>query len=304
MNPRYIYFDKTTGVILDILKTRKRGRAKYVTVDLETVRPILEGTMGTHELVVAYDHDKEDFVLLEKDNIIKLRHYSKELYKIPNKVIEDYDLRIDLFTAGNGMEVSIDPSRMSTMYSTDFRDEVCFEKGTEIRIYVKDKVGEELLKTVVIDAQRLLENGQLFYALDVDPNDVSFYVERVFDNYMWRKGIAKFMSPMKDMIRFEIQKADLKRRSPKYEYHLQITSAKDGIEILNNIENVKLVKIFDEIEFYLVDKYDPTIMYEKFVLQPKSFKREKIYVRLKETLEGKTILYNHKHISVLIEDKS
>lgn len=302
MKPRYIYFDKNTGMITDIQPTKKQGRAKYVTVDVDVVLPILKGEKSVIEYIVAYNHDTEDYVLMDRDNVIKLRYYGKNLYKIPSKTIDNYDLRLELFVGGKALEVSIDPTRMSTMYATDLREEVRFEQGTEIRIFIKNKAGDKLLHTIVIDAQKLLENGQLFYELeDIDPSDVSFYTHRVFENYMWRNGKARFLSPTKDRLRFEIQKADLKQRSPQFEYHLHFKQSDEGIKIENNIESLKLVKLFNDIEFYLVDKYDPTILYEKFILPPEVFKEKNIIIPMKETLENKTILYNHKYISVLVE---
>ena len=302
MNPRYIYFEKETGMITGVLADRKKGRAKYLTVDLEVVMPLLEGKKGMLDYVVAYDYDKEDYVLMDRDNIIKLRYYGKELYRIPNKTINDYDLRIELFVGAKVLEISIDPSRMSTMYATDMRDEVQFELGTEIRIYIKNKAGDKTLKTIVIDAQKLLENGQLFYELeDIDANDVSFYTHRVFENYMWRSGKIQFLSPSKDQLKFEIQKADSKKRSPKFDYHLNIKQTDKGINIENKIESLKLMRIFSDVEFYIVDKYDPTLLYEKFILTPDAFKQKSILIPTKETLEGKSMLYNHKHISVLME---
>jgi len=303
MKPRYVYFNKKTGVITDILSNKKRGKALYVITDEATVGPIIAGIKGMLDLVVAYDYNQKKYVLLERDNIIKLRYYGKELYKIPNREIPDYDLRIDLFAGGNALEISLDPSRISTMYSTVFRQDVQFEKGTELRIYIKDKDGNILLKTIIIDAQKLLENGQLFFELkDIDTSsNLSFYTNRVFDNYMWTHSKKKFLSPMRDMLRFEVQKADLKIRSPKFEYHLYIKEDVNGIKIKNNIDNVKLLKIFNDIEFFIVGRYDPAILYEKFVLKPEAFKLKNIYVKTKEDMKGKTILYNHKHISVLIE---
>lgn len=305
MKPRYIYFDKKTGVITSIVSTRKRGRALYIVSNNETVAPFIMGTKGIMESIVAYDREQEKYVLLDKDNVIRLRYYGKELYKIPKKSISDYDLRIDLYAEGNALEVSIDPYRMSTMYATDFREEVCFENGTEIRIFIKNKDGSKLLKTIVIDAQNLLDNGQLFFELkDIDSNDMSFYTHRVFDKYMWRKGKVRFLSPIRDKIRFEIQTADLKRRRDDFEYHLIIKNDEDGIKIQNNIENPKLVKIFDEIEFYIVDKHDPTILYDKFILKPTMFKSKTLFVKTKEHIDGRGILYNHKYISVLLEGKN
>lgn len=303
MKTRYVYFDKTTGVIKDILSTRKRGRSPYVECDNEVVAPIIMGQKGLHEVVVAYDKEQEKYVLLEKDNVIRLRYYGDKLYKIPKRIVADYDLRLDLYSGGNVLGVSIDPFRLSNLYSTNLRENVLFEKGTEIRIFVKSKDGDKLLKTIVIDAQKLLDNVQMFFEIeeDIDSDDISFYTHRVFDNYMWHKGAVKFLSPVKERIRFEIQKADLKRRRDDFEYHLIIREDDKGIKIENNIENPKLVKIFDEIDFYIVDKYDPAILYDKFALQPSNFKTKEIAVETGVSLKDKGILYNHKHISVLLE---
>jgi hypothetical protein len=303
MKTRYVYFDKVTGVIKEILSNRKKGRGLYIECDNDVVAPIVMGQKGLHEVVVAYDREQDKHLLLEKDNVIRLRYYGDKLYKIPRRVIADYDLRLDLYAGGDVLEVSVDPSRMSHLYSTNFRDGVVFEKGTEVRIFVKNKAGDKLLKTVVIDAQKLLDNVQMFFELGdgIDDNDVSFYTHRVFDNYMWRKGTAKFLSPVKERIRFEIQKADLKRRRDDFEYHLIIREDDNGIKIENNIENPKLVKIFDEIDFYIVDKYDPAILYDKFTLQHSNFRDKEIFVKSSESLKDKGILYNHKHISILLE---
>lgn len=302
MNTRYVYFDKD-GVITDILKVRKQGRAKYVIAPLDDVLPLLSGKRGMFDFVVSYDYDKEKYVLLERDNIIKLRYYGEKLYKIPNRIIDDYDLRIDFFTEENIIEVSIDPSRMSTMYATDLTEEVKFEEGTDIRIYIKNKNGDELFQTIIIDAQKLLEKGQLLFKVDkkIEQNNVSFYTERYFENYMWRKGSAKFLSPIKDQIRFEVQRADYKRKHGNFEYHLIVQKDPSGIKIINNIENIKLVKLFNEVEFYIVDRYDPSILYFKFVLSPKQLKSKEIIIKTDEDISNKRLLYNHKYISVLME---
>jgi len=305
MKPRYVYFDKTTGLITAILNKRKRGRAPYVISDQETVGPIVAGTKGMMDLIVAYDRKQKQHVLIERDNIIRLRYYNDTLYKIPKRNIEDYDLIIESYKDGNVIEISLDPSRISGMYLTNMRDEVKFEEGSEIRIYVKSKDGEILLKTIVIDAQKLLENGQLFYDMkNIDMDDMSFYTERVFDNYMWVESKAMFSSPLKDMVKFEIQKADLKQRSDRFEYHLRVKEKDGKLQIKNNIKDIRLVKIFCNVEFFIVDRYDPTILYTKFVLTPEDFETPSIVLDIQEDMNGKTILYNHKYISVLLEDTS
>lgn len=302
MKPRYVYFDKTTGIITAILNKRKQGRAPYVISDQETVGGIVMGTKCAIDFVVAYNRDSKKYVLLERDNIIKLRYYGDTLYKIPKRSIDDYDLKIEAYYDGNVLEIALDPMRISTMYSTDMRDEVKFEEGADIRIYVKSKDGTELLKTIIIDAQKLLDSGQVFYDMsDVDMKNVSYYTDRVFDNYMWIPSKSIFASPTKDMVRFEIQKADLKQRNDNFDYHLRISETDGALKIQNNIEDIRLVKIFCDVEFYIVDRYDPTILYKKFILTPNDFEHPIIDVNVRENMKDKTILYNHKHISVFLE---
>ena len=299
---RYVYFDKITGAIKDILSKRKRGRSLYIECDNDEVAPFIMGKKGIHESIVVFDRSQKKYVLMERDNIIKLRYYGQNLYKIPKRTIKDYDFRLDLYKDGKTLEVTIDPTRMSNMYATSFQKEVEFEKGTEIRIFVMDKEGKELFKTIVINAQELLDNIQMVFDLEEDRSDnIAFYTHRVFDNYMWKNTDLKFLSPMKDNIKFEIQKADLKRRREDYKYHLEISNCDEGIEIKNNIESLILVKIFDYIDFYIVDKNDPSILYHKFSLKEEAFESKKIIVKKKISLKNKTILYNHKYISVLVE---
>jgi hypothetical protein len=302
MKTRYVYFNKTTGVITGILHKRKPGRESYVKTTIDVVRPILSGEKGMLDFVVVYNRDEKKYILIERDNIIKLRYYSKSLYKIPNRNIRDYDLKIEVFNDGTILEVTLDPSRISTMYSTSMVDDVKFEKGTEIRLYIKSKDGKTLLKTIIIDAQKLLENRQLFYDIsEINTKDMSFYTDRVFDNYMWVKSKVIFASPMKDMVKFEVQKADLKPRSDKFEYHLKIKEIDGALHIKNNIQDIRFVKILSDIEFFVVDKYDPTILYKKFTLSIEDLKSPTIVFDIKENMTGKTILYNHSYISVLME---
>jgi len=302
MKTRYVYFDKTTGMITSIVNKRNRGRAPYVVSDNETVGSIVAGTKGLMDLVVAYDRHKQEYVLLDRDNIIRLRYYGDKLYKIPKRHIDNYDLLIEVYKDGAVLEVSLDPTRISTMYSTNMRDEVKFEEGTEIRIYVKSKDGNTQFKTIIINAQQLLETGQMVYDInDIDMNDLSFYTDRGFENYMWSYSKAIFCSPIKDKVEFEVQKADLKQRSDNFEYHLRISESNGLLKIQNNIEDIRLVKIFCDVDFFIVDKYDPTILYEKFVLTPDDFKSPILSMVIGEDMKGKTILYNHRYISVLLE---
>lgn len=303
-NVRYIYYDKFSGQILDIIRKRKRGTAPYIKCDVEEVLPILAGKKGINDLIVAYDNEVKKHLLVEKNNIIKLRNLGSKIYKIPYKRESTFDLRLLVYPKSYVLEITLDPANISYLYNTNFREEVMFEKGTEIRIFIKDKKGEKLFKTIVIEAQKLLDAGQLLYDIsELNMKDISFHTYRMFQKCIWYKGKSRFLSPVKDKIKFDIQKADTKRRNKDFSYHLVITYKDGKLKIKNNIEDLKLVKIFEPIDFFIVDKLDPNILHGTFSLTIDSLKKESFLVELNKIQGDKTLLYNHKHISVLFEER-
>jgi hypothetical protein len=197
----------------------------------------------------------------------------------------------------------LDPSNLSCLYNTNFREEVRFEEGTEIRIFIKNKNGEKLQKTIVINAQEILDKGQLFFNVkDLNLKDISFYTYRMFESCIWYRGKSRFLSPAKEKIKFDVQKADSKRKREDFCYHLELKNRGENIEIKNNIEDLKLVKVFDPLEFFVVDRLDPNILYETFEVSLDDLKYSVIIIPLKAELnKNHTILYNHKYISVLYE---
>lgn len=303
-NVRYIYYDKFTGQILEIIRKRKRGTATYIECSIEEVLPLISGKKGINDLFVAYDNKVKKHLLVEKNNIIKLRNLGNKLYKIPYKKESNFDLRFLLYPKSHVLEVTLDPSNISYLYNTNLREEVMFEKGTEIRIFIKDKKGEDLLKTIVIEAQKLLDAGQLFFDIsELDMKNISFYIYRMFQKCIWYKGKSRFLSPVKDKIKFEVQKADTKKRHEDFSYHLIVTYKDGEIKIKNNIEDLKLVKIFEPIDFFVVDKLDPNILYGTFSLTIDSLEKDLILVEIEKSVGDKTLLYNHKYISVFFEEK-
>jgi len=303
MKKRYVYYDVNTGQILDILSKRKRGRARYIECTNDEVKGFITGDVGVNDWIVAYNKVLEKYVLIEKNNIIVIRKPSKSLYKIPFKKTMDSDLTL-IYYSDNVLEVSLDVSRFAPLYQTNFRKEVRFERGTEIRIILKEKDSGNLLKEFVIGAQDLLDEGQLFFDLydHIYQHNIEFFTYKVFEKYTWYKGAVKTMSPIKNKIKFHIHKADTLASSKDFTYHLIIIPTKGGVRIENNIEDLKLIKLNEPIEFYIVDRHDPNILYEKFALSEEHLSDEIIMVKLKTDAKGKSILYNHKYISVLIKE--
>ncbi len=303
MKTRYVYYNKKTGIITDILATRKRGRAYYIECPFDEVVGFIEGTKGIMNYVVAHNRDIDEHVLMKKDNVIRLRAPSKKLSKIPYRVNTLSDLTL-VYYPDNVLEASLDVSRIAPLYQTNFRDEVVFEKGTELRITLKEKKKGNLLKEFVIDAQELLDAGQMFFELydHIYPDDVNFFTYKLLDSYSWHTDNIKLISPAKEKIKFDIYKADNKARSKDFSYHLIMESMEKGLKITNNIENLKLIRFHKQVEFFLVDKHDPNILYEKFDLIKEDLEKKNIVVHLKCDTKGKAILYNHKYISVLKEN--
>lgn len=301
MKKRYVYYNKETGQISEILNNKKEGQRNYIESNNKEVSKFIMGEESTNNYIVAYCKNK--YQLIKKDNIIRLRKPNNRLYKIPQQKSITNDLIIVSYP-DNTLEISLNISNITPLFQTDFRKEVKFEKGSEIRIYLKDKKNNEIAQELILDAQKILNEGQIFLELNKNINidDINFYTYRVFENYSWYKGTEKYISPIKEKIQFDIQKVTENINKKDVTYHLIISQDEKGFYIQNHIDNIKLVRIFNDITFYIVDKHDSHILHEKFILSKESFeKREKI-IRLDlktQNLNDKSILYNHKYISVL-----
>lgn len=302
MKIRYVYYNKKTGQITDILDKRKPGRLPYIKCPVEEVIGFMDGSYGINDFIVAYDHEKEIHSLFKKNNVILFRKQNKKLYKIPYKKNVESDLRI-VYYLDNVLGISINMTRISPLYQTNFKKEVKFEPGTEIRIILKEKDSGNFLREIIINAQQLLESVQMFFQLDysIQRDNVEFFTYKMFESYSWSKGNIKLISPMEEKIKFEIHKADTKRRSKDFDYHLIIKPTETGLEIKNNIESAKMIRFHKNIEFFIVDKHDPNILHEKFFLYKKDIESETILINLKTDAKDRNILYNHKYISVLKE---
>lgn len=302
MKKRYVYYNQKTGQILEIRSQRKRGRSYYIECDNSKVVDFIAGKKGINEFIVVKLWGKNEYDIFPKDNIIRLRQKSTKPIKIPYKKDSITDLTL-VYYPDNVLEVSLDLTNIAPVFQSDFQKDVKFEKGTEIRIIVREKDSGNLLKEFIIDAQDLLESGQIFLELydHIYPNNVEFFTYDLFSSFSWYKGDKKLLSPVKENLKFEINKADTKERSDSFTYHLIMKKDENKIKIINNITNLKICRINSPITFYLVDKYNLNILYKKFVITKNMFKRKQFYIEFNENLEDKIILYNHKYISVLMK---
>jgi len=299
----YVYYNKQTGQLGDITKDKLDNDNPYIKKYHSEVQEFVTGEKGSNSYLIVYSWDTETLDILPKDNIIRLRQTSTQPVKIPYKTDVNSDLTL-VYYSDNVLELSLDLTHIAPIFQSDFQSEVSFEKGTEIRIIAKEKDSGDLLKEFIIDAQDLLESGQIFLELykHIYSDNVEFLTYDIFKSFSWHKGKVKLISPVKENIKFDIHRADTVERSDDITYHLIMTKTDKGIKVTSNIDNYKLVRFNKEIEFFVVDKYDPNILYEKFSLTEKDLKNETMLIPLKYDIKGKTILYNHKYISVLLKE--
>jgi len=296
MKTRYVYYNKETGFIEEILSKRKKGRAPYIECDHSEVEGFIMGTKSINRYVIAYNKAIDKNILIERNNVVVFRKQSKELYKIPYKKNTQSDITLVCYEDGV-MEISLDMSGISPLFNTNFGEQVKFERGTEIRIVVKET--DEFVEEIVIDAQKLLEEGQMFFKMKNE--NIEFYTYKLFNSYSWFKGTKRYTSPVKRKSNFNIYRADMKILSTNYSYHLIMKPTQSGVIVENNIENLTLIKFNEKLNFFIVDRHDPNILYEKFSLSEKDLKRKNILVDLETEVKGKSIMYDNKYVSVFLE---
>ncbi len=176
MKTRYVYYDKVTGQIKEILSNKKGGRSYYIECDNKEVVGFIDGTKGINQWIVAYNRDLKKNTLVEKNNIIMLRAPDPNLCKIPYRKDAESDLKLTYYP-DNVLEITLDVSRIAPLYQTNFRDEVKFERGTEIRIIAKEKGSGKLVKEIIVEAQDLLDAVQIFFELpSVSQNNIEFFI--------------------------------------------------------------------------------------------------------------------------------
>ena len=297
---RYVYYDEITGLISEISKNRDDTK-KYIKCSIDEVVGFISGEKSISNYIIAYSYDKEKYIIMKKDNIIRLKR-KNELIKIPYEANDKNDITI-IYYSDNILEVSLDMSNISPLFQSDFKDEIKFESGTEFRLVLKEKDSGNLLVEYVIDCQELLEAGQMSFELydHIYPDNVEMFTYPMFNTHSWYKGQVKLISPVKEKIKFDIQRSDHIPKYAGYEYHLVFEKCDQGLKIINNIDNLKLIRFNKQIEFFVVDKHDPNILYAKFALLEEDLKTKAIIVPLDCEIDGKSILYNNKYISVLLK---
>jgi hypothetical protein len=302
---RYVYYDKETGRIDQISNQLLVSSMPYIECDVDDVSGFMDDSKNINEYLVAYKKDEEQYVLMKKENIIRLRQESAKLFKIPNRRKES-DLTL-VYYPDNILEVRLDMSNISSLYMTDFKEEVTFEKGTEFRLTIVNKDSDDVVKEILIEAQDLLDVGVLFFRIpdECHPKNVAFYTYKLLKTYSWAVGKQKTTSPIKENIKYNIHKADTKRKDG-FEYHLIFKPITNGFAIKNNIKDLQLVRVYGYLDFFVSDKYDSNILYTKFTITEKMLKNKQFNINFKDDIsdmKNKTILYNHKYISVLLEEK-
>lgn len=299
---RYVYYDQATGRIESIVDSKLEVEVPYIECNIDDVIGFLDGSLNMMLYVVAYKKDEDKHIIMKKENTIRLRQENQKLYKIPNKKSET-ELKL-VYHPDNILELRLNMELISPLYMTDFRNEIEFEKGTELRIFVNDKRSGEVYRELIIDAQELHERGTMFIKLSDEcySKNTVFYTYKLLNSYSWEVGKHKVTSPIKDNIKYNIHRADFGRKKG-FDYHLEIKPTKNGLHIKNNIEDLQLARIHSYLEFFITDFYDPHILFGKFTITEEMLKDEEFEIALDIDLDKKAILYNHKYISVLLETK-
>ena len=300
----YVYYDKNSGYITSIVKKKRPGRGYFIECDINDVIGFLENTVNIQDYVVAYKKDEDKTIMMKKENIVRLRQESQKLFKIPNRRT-DSELVL-VYYPDNILEIRLNMELISPLYMTDFRNEIKFEKGTELRIFVNNKISGDVYGEFLIDAQELLERGVMFFRLPDEcfPKNVSFYTYKLLNSYSWSVGKNKMKSPFNDNIKFDIHKADLERKKD-FQYHLVFVPNGKYFVVYNYIKDLQLARVHGYLQFFITDRYDPHILHNKFIITEEMLKLSKFNIVFEESMDmkDKTILYNHKYISVLLELK-
>lgn len=185
----YVYFDEWTGAIYSISRTElEDSDYPHILTDSYIVENILKGFENEKNFIVALTEDNE-FDVIKKDNVFRLRSSEKTLRQISRKKTADWDIRIKIYTGNNKMMVEINQESIRRLSSMTFNKTVQIDSDNDLNLYVTKYNNPDIfISKIEVDVQELLENGNNVFDISnfrkhISLQDIGILTRRCFKNY-------------------------------------------------------------------------------------------------------------------------
>jgi hypothetical protein len=185
----YVFYDEWTGAIIQIASIEQDDSDNpYLLTDSYLAENILRGYENEKDYIVSFD-DTNELTLVKKDNIVRLRSSETNLHQLAKVKKDDWDIRVLVYAANNKLVIEVNPLSIRKLSNMTFNKKIIIDDNNDLSLYiVKHNNPDYLIDTIDVDAQELLDNGNIIYDITsirkhVSLADLGFLTRRCFKNY-------------------------------------------------------------------------------------------------------------------------
>lgn len=184
LSTRFIYFNKNTGRVTNILKTiNKKLTDPYIEVNKDEIQTVLDKKVSFTQLLVYFDTDKKKYELKKSKLSVEVYDVNEAIYHL--KDIEDADIKLTQDINNTCWKIEIDKDLRNNLIQT----QVMLDTLLTFSITQKDNPNI-LLKMIRVSLKDLVNQGYkiLPYTQDFEKNSIpiSIYTSRRFKTYSYK----------------------------------------------------------------------------------------------------------------------
>ena len=190
----YVFYDEWTGAISNITTVLDQDADMsesfnpYIISNSDLIEQILKGHKNENDYIVSFNDDN-NLSVVEKGNTLRLRSSEKFLHQLPRSKPAEWDIKVAVYAGNSKLAVEVNPEAIRKLSSMTFNKRIVVDDQNDLSLHiVKHNAPDYLIATIQIDAQELLDTGNVIYDISnirqhVSLSDIGILTRRCFKNY-------------------------------------------------------------------------------------------------------------------------
>ena len=190
----YVFYDEWTGAISNITTVLDQDADMsesfnpYFISNSDLIEQILKGHKNENDYIVSFNDDN-NLSVVEKGNTLRLRSSEKFLHQLPRYKPAEWDIKVAVYAGNSKLAVEVNPEAIRKLSSMTFNKRIVVDDQNDLSLHiVKHNAPDYLIATIQIDAQELLDTGNVIYDISnirqhVSLSDIGILTRRCFKNY-------------------------------------------------------------------------------------------------------------------------
>ena len=148
----FVYYNEWTGEIQSAgTAERNDTRLPFIKTSDKVIERIIHGRANHKHYMVSFD-DNNDFRVIKKDNVLRLRKQEDSLFMLPGRRLDKWDIRVKFYAVNNKMTVELNPDSIRVLTNMNLRAELKIEEKRNLNLFViRKNQPDYLIETFEID---------------------------------------------------------------------------------------------------------------------------------------------------------